>query len=136
MNKDYIKYHGTITNIRENVDKNYIWFDICQKQTYKDTNGTDRTNLSFFSARINKNTKINLKIKDEIYVEGIPKGYVDKNGFRQNYIHVENLSKKEIQPTYNNEYWNDKKIEPNYVTKEEQKDFERKLKILRGEINE
>lgn len=136
MNKDYIKYHGTITNIRENVDKNYIWFDICQKQTYKDTNGTDRTNLSFFSARINKNTKINLKIKDEIYVEGIPKGYVDKNGFRQNYIHVENLSKKEIQPTYNNEYWNDKKIEPNYVSKEVQKEFERKLKILRGDINE
>ena len=136
MNKDYIKYHGTITNIRENVDKNYIWFDICQKQTYKDTNGTDRTNLSFFSARINKNTKTNLKIKDEIYVEGIPKGYVDKNGFRQNYIHVENLSKKEIQPTYNKEYWNNKKIEPNYVSKEEQQKFERKLKILRGEINE
>ena len=136
MNKDYIKYHGTITNIRENVDKNYIWFDICQKQTYKDTNGTDRTNLSFFSARINKNTKINIKIKDEIYVEGIPKGYVDKNGFRQNYIHVENLSEKEIQPTYNNEYWNNKKIEPNYVSKEEQQEFERKLKILRGDINE
>lgn len=136
MNTDYIKYHGTITNIRENVDKNYIWFDICQKQTYKDTNGTDRTNLSFFSARINKNTKINIKIKDEIYVEGIPKGYVDKNGFRQNYIHVENLSEKEIQPTYNNEYWNNKKIEPNYVSKEEQQEFERKLKILRGDINE
>ena len=136
MNKDYIKYHGTITNIRENVDKNYIWFDICQKQTYKDTNGADRTNLSFFSARINKNTKINIKIKDEIYVEGIPKGYVDKNGFRQNYIHVENLSEKEIQPTYNNEYWNNKKIEPNYVSKEEQQEFERKLKILRGDINE
>lgn len=136
MNTDYIKYHGTITNIRNNVDKNYIWFDICQNQIYKDSNGTDRTNLSFFSARINKNTKINLKIKDEIYVEGIPKGYVDKNGFRQNYIHVENLSEKEIQPTYNNEYWNDKKIEPNYVSKEVQKKFERKLKILRGDINE
>lgn len=136
MNTDYIKYHGTITNIRENVDKNYIWFDICQKQTYKDTNGTDRTNLSFFSARINKNTKPNLKLKEEIYVEGIPKGYVDKNGFRQNYIHVENLSKKEKQPTYNNEYWNNQKIEPNYVSKEVQKEFERKLKILRGDINE
>ena len=136
MNTDYIKYHGTITNIRDNVDKNYIWFDICQNQIYKDSNGTDRTNLSFFSARINKNTKINLKIKDEIYVEGIPKGYVDKNGFRQNYIHVENLSEKEIQPTYNNDYWNNKKIEPNYVSKEKQQKFERKLKILRGDINE
>lgn len=136
MNTDYIKYHGTITNIRDNVDKNYIWFDICQNQIYKDSNGTDRTNLSFFSARINKNTKINLKIKDEIYVEGIPKGYVDKNGFRQNYIHVQKVSEKEIQPIYNNEYWNDKKIEPNYVSKEVQKEFERKLKILRGDINE
>lgn len=26
---DYIKYHGYITSIRANVDKDYIWFDIC-----------------------------------------------------------------------------------------------------------
>ena len=31
---DYIKYHGRITRIRNNVDKDYIWFDICQKELY------------------------------------------------------------------------------------------------------
>ena len=36
---DYIKYHGVITNIRDKVDKDYIWFDICQKELYKDKNG-------------------------------------------------------------------------------------------------
>ena len=49
---DYIKYHGYITSIRDNVDKDYIWFDICQKELYKDKNGEDKNNLSFFSARI------------------------------------------------------------------------------------
>lgn len=49
---DYIKYHGYITSIRDNVDKNYIWFDICQKELYKDKNGEDKNNLSFFSARM------------------------------------------------------------------------------------
>lgn len=29
---DYIKYHGYITSIRDNVDNDYIWFDICQKE--------------------------------------------------------------------------------------------------------
>ena len=29
---DYIKYHGTISSIRDKVDKDYIWFDICQKE--------------------------------------------------------------------------------------------------------
>ena len=49
---DYIKYHGVITSVRNNVDKDYIWLDICQKDEYKDKNGVDRNNLSFFSARI------------------------------------------------------------------------------------
>lgn len=49
---DYIKYHEYITSIRDNVDNDYIWFDICQKEPYKDKYGMDRTNLSFFSARM------------------------------------------------------------------------------------
>ena len=87
---DYIKYHGYITSIRDNVDKDYIWFDICQKELYKDKNGEDKYNLSFFSARmyIEYSHKIELRIGKDVYVEGIPKGYVDKNGHRQNYIHV------------------------------------------------
>ena len=87
---DYIKYHGYITSIRDNVDKDYIWFDICQKEFYKDKNGEDKYNLSSFSARmyIEYSNKIELRIGKDVYVEGIPKGYVDKNGHRQNYIHV------------------------------------------------
>ena len=49
---DYIKYHGTITSIRDKVGKDYIWFYICQKETYKYKTGMDKVNLSFFSARI------------------------------------------------------------------------------------
>ena len=41
---DYIKYHGYITSIRDKVDKDYIWFDICQKELYKDKNGEDKNN--------------------------------------------------------------------------------------------
>ena len=33
---DYIRFHGNITSIRDKVDKDYVWFDICQKSTYKD----------------------------------------------------------------------------------------------------
>ena len=49
---DYIKYHGVISNIRDKLDDSYVWIDICQKERFKDKNGMDRTNLSFFSARI------------------------------------------------------------------------------------
>ena len=31
---DYITYHGSVTNIRNNVDEDYIWFDICQNEIY------------------------------------------------------------------------------------------------------
>ena len=127
---DYIKYHGTITNIRDNVDKNYIWFDICQNQIYKDSNGNDRTNLSFFSARIYHEyfIKTNLKVGDEIYVIGIPKGYVDKNNLRQNYIHVLGLNGIEIKKEPINEYWNGKKIEIRPPTVDELKEFDELLK--------
>ena len=51
---DYIKYHGVISSIRDKIDDSYVWIDICQKEMYKDKFGMDRTNLSFFSARIYK----------------------------------------------------------------------------------
>ena len=38
---DYIKFHGVISSIRNNVDKDYVWFDICQKEPYKDKNGIE-----------------------------------------------------------------------------------------------
>jgi len=112
---DYIKYHGYITSIRNNVDKDYIWFDICQKEFYKDKNGEDKYNLSFFSARmyIEYSNKIELRVGKDVYVEGIPKGYVDKNGHRQNYIYVLKINEIVVNkepPVYSDEYWNGQKI--------------------------
>lgn len=132
---DYIKYHGVITNIRDKVDKDYIWFDICQKEPYIDKNGMDRTNLSFFSARlyIEYTNKIELRVGKDIYVQGIPKGYVDKNGHRQNYIHVLEINGIEVNkepPLYGDGYWNGKKIptEPEEWTEEDEKEWQELMK--------
>ena len=127
---DYIKYHGVISNIRDKLDDSYVWIDICQKERFKDKNGMDRTNLSFFSARIYQEyfIKTNLKVGDEIYVIGIPKGYVDKNNLRQNYIHVLELNGIEIKKEPINEYWNGKKIEIRPPTIDELKEFDELLK--------
>lgn len=127
---DYIKYHGVISNIRDKLDDSYVWIDICQKERFKDKNGMDRTNLSFFSARIYQEyfIKTNLKVGDEIYVIGIPKGYVDKNNLRQNYIHVLELNGIEIKKEPINEYWNGKKIEIRPPTVDELKEFDELLK--------
>ena len=138
---DYIRYHGYITSIRDNVDKDYIWFDICQKEFYKDKNGEDKYNLSFFSARmyIEYSNKISLKVGKDVYVRGIPKGYVDKKGHRQNYIHVLEINGIEISkvpPLYNDDYWNGKKIEKVEATKEEQEELQRLIDEIVGVRNE
>ena len=127
---DYIKYHGVISNIRDKIDDSYVWIDICQKERFKDKNGMDRTNLSFFSARIYQEyfIKTNLKVGDEIYVIGIPKGYVDKNNLRQNYIHVLELNGIEIKKEPINEYWNGQKVEIRPPTANELKEFDELLK--------
>ena len=137
---DYIKYHGYITSIRDKVDKDYVWFDICQKESYKDRNGVDRTNLSFFSARlyIEYTNKIELRIGKDIYVQGIPKGYVDKNGHRQNYIHVLEINGVEVNkepPLYSDEYWNGKKIpindeDPEDWNEEKEKEWQELIQDL------
>ena len=138
---DYIKYHGTISSIRDKVDKDYIWFDICQKEPYKDSNGRDKLNLSFFSARmyIEYSNKIDLSIGKDVYVRGIPKGYVDKKGHRQNYIHVLEINGIEISkepPLYQDGYWNGKKIEKVEATKEEQEELQRLIDEIVGVRNE
>ena len=100
------------------------------KKTIKDKNGMDRTNLSFFSARIYKEYfhKTNLKIGDEIFVMGIPKGYVDKNNYRQNYIHVLEINGIEISKEPDGDYWNGQKLEIKPPTPEEAKEFDDLLK--------
>ena len=91
--KDYILVHGTIINIKDNVDKDYIWFDISNDNYYKDKDGKIKNNPSFFSARINKKLKDKyiLKTNIEVVIKGIPKGFLDKNGYRNNFIHVTDL---------------------------------------------
>ncbi len=138
---DFIKYHGTISSIRDKVDKNYIWFDICQKEPYKDSKGNDKVNLSFFSARmyIEYSNKIDLGIGKDVYVRGIPKGYVDKKGQRQNYIHVLEINGIEINkepPLYQDGYLNGKKIEKVEATKEEQEELQRLIDEIVGATNE
>ena len=85
---DYILVHGKIINIKNNVDDKYIWFDIAKDEYFKDKDGNLKNYPSFFSARIPKTiaNKYILDTNIEIVVKGIPKGYLDKNGYRQNYI--------------------------------------------------
>ena len=85
--QDYILVHGKIINIKNNVDDKYIWFDISKDEYMKN-------NPSFFSARISKilSNKYILDTNIEVVVKGIPKGFIDKKGYRQNYIHVTELN--------------------------------------------
>ena len=62
---------------------------------------------------IEYSNKIELRIGKDVYVEGIPKGYVDKKGHRQNYIHVLKINEIVVNkepPLYGDEYWNGQKI--------------------------
>lgn len=92
--QDYILVHGKIINIKNNVDDKYIWFDISKDEYYKDKDGHMKNNPSFFSARISKilSNKYILDTNIEVVVKGIPKGFIDKKGYRQNYIHVTELN--------------------------------------------
>ncbi len=139
---DYITYHGNVTNIRNNVDDSYIWFDICQNEIYM-KDGRSKNNPSFFSARIYKSylNKINLKVNMFVYVKGIPKGYVDKNGHRQNYIHVleingssvsDMLSSKYRKDDFGNEYWGDTLITSTEDDSEESKELLNEIQDLLG----
>lgn len=92
--QDYILVHGKIINIKNNVDDKYIWFDISKDEYYKDKDGHMKNNPSFFSTRISNilSNKYILDTNIEVVVKGIPKGFVDKKGYRQNYIHVTELN--------------------------------------------
>ena len=47
-NNDFIIVSGNITNIRKDVDKEYIWFDIGKMGSYTDKDGKVKSCLSFF----------------------------------------------------------------------------------------
>lgn len=139
--QDYILVHGIITNIKDNVDNKFIWFDIKKDEYYKDKDGKMKNNPSFFSVRVSKNMKYKLETNIEIIVKGIPKGFVDKNGYRQNYIHA-----TEVNALTTNKYdeiisydtdgvmlWNGKRCESIPMSKEEQEEIDKLIKECIGE---
>ena len=145
---DYILVHGKIINIKNNVDEKYIWFDISKDEYFKDKDGKLKNYLSFFSARISK-TIANKYIFDtniEIIVKGIPKGYLDKNGYRQNYIHVTeingvNTNKDVINNiiSYDTDgvmLWNGKRCESVPTTLEEQLEIKEMINKISGKDDE
>ena len=133
--QDFITYSGNITSIRRNVDKNYIWFDIGEIESYEDQDGKVKTNPSYFSARIYKcyENKFNISLNDKVYVRGIPKGYVDKKGYRQNFIHVTeynginidgNLANQFGEDTDGTQLWHGVRCEKTPMTEEEEKEIQ------------
>ena len=133
--QDFITYSGNITSIRRNVDKNYIWFDIGKIESYEDQDGKVKTNPSYFSARIYKcyENKFNISLNDKVCVRGIPKGYVDKKGYRQIFIHVTeyneinidgNLANQFVEDTDGTQLWHGVRCEKTPMTEEEEKEIQ------------
>lgn len=137
--KDYILIHGTITSIKDKVDKDYIWLDITRNEYFKDKEGNMKNNPSFFSARLSKTLKNKyiLDINIEVVIKGIPKGFIDKNGYRQNYIHITEINGVELNENIFNKIisydtdgvmlWNGKRCESEQCTDEEIKELEELL---------
>ena len=146
--KDYILVHGIISNIKDNVDKDYIWFDITRNEYYKDKEGNMKNNPSFFSARINKSlrNKYILNTNIEVVIKGIPKGFVDKKGYRQNYIHITEINGVELSENIFNKIisydtdgvmlWNGKRCESEPASPEEIAEMEAMIKEVVGDFNE
>lgn len=140
---DRITYYGVITSIRDNIDDKFIWFDIKKDNIIK-KDGKVKNNPSFFSARIYKEYKDQIVLHEEIYVKGIPCGYVDKNGNRQNYIHVDVINdikvKNELIENNTISYdsdgvmlWNGKRCESTPLSKEEEKELDELINsVIRG----
>ena len=137
--KDYILIHGTITSIKDKVDKDYIWLDITRNEYFKDKEGNMKNNPSFFSARLSKTLKNKyiLDINIEVVIKGIPKGFIDKNGYRQNYIPITEINGVELNENIFNKIisydtdgvmlGNGKRCESEQCTDEEIKELEELL---------
>ena len=76
---------------------------------------------------------INLKVGKDVYVRGIPKGYVDKKGYRQNFIHVTeynginidgNLANQFGEDTDGTQLWHGVRCEKTPMTEEEEKEIQ------------
>lgn len=133
MKKDYILLYGKIKNINKTSNDKFIWFTI-YKNSFYEKDGVKHDNPSFFSARVNKDSTLTnlIKLDQDVKVEGIPCGYVDKNGIRQNYIHVTSINNQEKIlygfDTDGVEIWNGKRCESIPATPEEIAELEELLK--------
>lgn len=137
MNK--IILEGNISRINRCEEK-YIWFDICKNEKYITKIGEKKNESSFFSCKIDKN-----RIKDEsifkigawVVVSGIPKSYLDKNGYKQFNIFVLEIedakvyNKKDTQDDETISYdtdgvmlWHGKRCESTEASLEEIKEME------------
>lgn len=138
--KDYILIHGIIINIKDKVDDKYIWFDVKKDEYFKNKDGKMKNNPSFFSVRISKNMehKYKLETNIEVVVKGIPKGFIDKFGYRQNYIHATEINGLDTEQydriiSYDTDgvmLWHGKRCEAELATEEEIKAFEKELELL------
>lgn len=145
---DYILVHGKIINIKNNVDEKYIWFDISKDEYFKDKDGKLKNYPSFFSARISKTiaNKYILDTNIEIVVKDIPKGYLDKYGYRQNYIHVTEINGVNTNEDVINNIisydtdgvmlWNGKRCESIPTTLEEQLEIQEMINKICGKDDE
>lgn len=139
MFKSTIIMDGNISSINENIEDKYTWFDICQNNTYKDKEGKDVKETSFFSAKINKEKLKDLSlfnIGSFIVVEGIPKSYIDKNKVKRFYIFVLNIydaltykrkSQADLEIDYDTDgtmLWNRKRCEATPPSKEEKQEMD------------
>lgn len=139
---DRITYHGVITSIRDNIDDKFIWFDIKQDNIIK-KDGKVINNPSFFSARIYKEYKDLIVIHEEVYVKGIPGGYIDKKGIKQNYIHVDVINDVKVKNelienntiSYDSDgvmLWNGKRCESTPLSKREEEEIDKLIKEVIG----
>ena len=81
-----------------------------------------------------------------LQTKGIPKGYLDKNGYRQNYIHATEINGVETNEDILNQVisydtdgvmlWNGKRCESIPTTKEEQLEIQEMINKLCGKDDE
>lgn len=142
---DNMTIEGNISRINDNPDDNYIWFDICKNEKYKDANGNEQVQTSFFSGRIDRKKTINNELFKKgswIIAKGIPKSYI-KNNNKIVYMLVldlldpRNINKnKEGSPKFGYDtdgvmLWNGKRCESVEPTPEEQKEMDDLLSEFR-----
>ena len=139
---DRITYHGVITSIRDNIDDKFIWFDIKQDNIIK-KDGKVINNPSFFSARLYKEYKDLIVLHEEVYVKGLPGGYIDKKGIKQNYIHVDVINDVKVKNelienntiSYDSDgvmLWNGKRCESTPLSKKEEEEIDKLIKEVIG----